>query len=53
MFGAGPPPPSAEEVRDQELAAKKSIQAVLGTCLVLYLSPFFAGYAKEFVSSMI
>ncbi|RPB15626.1 hypothetical protein P167DRAFT_482451, partial [Morchella conica CCBAS932] len=33
----GPPPPSAEEVRDQELVAKKSIQAVLGTCLVLYL----------------
>ncbi|CAZ84951.1 unnamed protein product [Tuber melanosporum] len=49
MFGVGPPPPSAAEIREQEREAKNAIQGAVKTCILLYLSPFVVDYVKSFL----
>jgi len=48
MFGAGPPPPSAAEIREQEREAKGAIQGAVKIGILLYLSPFVVDYVKSF-----
>ncbi|KAL1584754.1 hypothetical protein WHR41_06940 [Cladosporium halotolerans] len=48
MFGA-PPPPSAEELRQQEALASQTVYGALATCVLLYLSPFAVDYVSKLV----
>jgi len=49
MFAAGPPPPSAAEIRLQELEAKNTLQTAITTCVLLYFSPFVISYVNSFI----
>ncbi|KAF2478885.1 hypothetical protein BDY17DRAFT_305991 [Neohortaea acidophila] len=37
MFGAAPPQPTAEELREAEVTAQQTIVGAVSTCFILYM----------------
>ncbi|EMC96801.1 hypothetical protein BAUCODRAFT_148355 [Baudoinia panamericana UAMH 10762] len=49
MFGGQPPPPSPEEIKQQEAIATQTVYGAVGMCVLLYLSPFAVQWASKLV----
>ncbi|KAL1994428.1 hypothetical protein VTN49DRAFT_3097 [Thermomyces lanuginosus] len=48
MF-AGPEPASKEEIRAGEIEARQTIQSIIVSGVLLYLSPFAVDFVKKFL----